>query len=419
MPTYVAKLRKTSGETEEKLLTVPDETLLGEYLSRLDGFVVGCTPYDDEPETLAPTVAMTVQTTVPVTQTKSSGRGNASELLAFTWYLQTMVAAGIPLARALGVIQGQLESASWHRVIGQVISQLEKGESFADSLKRHPKFFPEHFVHLIDVGEISGNLDRVLTDLAAHGEKQLETRSQIKSALAYPLVLLTACGGVCVFLVAVVLPRISKIFTRLELDLPWITQMLLGVSAALRSGLPLILSAIAAATIGGFLALRTPTGRQLWHTALLRCPGFGMFYKKVLMSRFCRTLALLLQSGVPLLVSLELARAGLGNQVLEQFIADVERELQEGASLGEELARSPHIPDIVSTMVSVGEESGQLSHMFANVSRFYERDVDRTVKALPKILEPLIIVFMTAIVGLIGASVFIPLAQIPQGFGPK
>ncbi|MCI0652779.1 MAG: type II secretion system F family protein [Planctomycetes bacterium] len=413
MPTYLAKVRRSDGATEEQLLTVPSESKLPEFLARVDGFVIECRQHQSrtigEPRTV-------VRPTHPAAGTQSS---RTRDLVAFTWYLHTMMHAGVPLIRGLQVVQGQLGDPQWSRVLNGVIGTLEKGESFADSLQRFPRFFPKHYVHLIDVGEVSGNLDKVLEDLARYGEKQMETRSQIRGALAYPTVLVTACTAVTIFLISFVLPRIAKVFVQLKMELPWVTNALLTLGTTLRAYLPALAIGGAVAAVAGLCALRVRASRRVFDRFLLTCPVIGPLYTKLVLARFCQTLALLQSSGVSLLVSLELARTGLRNIPLEEFMQGVEANLKEGAPLGKELARSPHVPPMVSTMVSVGEESGSLGDMLGNVARFYDRDVERTIRVLPKILEPLIIVLMTVVVGLIAASIFIPLAEIPRGFGPR
>ncbi len=412
MPTYMAKIRKPTGETADQLVSVPSDSQLGEFLARIDGCVLAVTPFQ------ARGADDSRRVTTASAQTDTRSRSRLSDLVLFTWHLHTLLQAGVPLVRALHVVQGEMEQAAWSKVLGRVIAQLEKGESFADSLRKFPRFFPDQFTHLIDVGEVSGNLDKVLHELATHGEKQLETRSQIGSALAYPLVLIGACGGVVLFLVSFVLPRIAGVFANMKMELPWITRTLLAIGEGMRSRLWLGVF-IAGALAAGFVMLtRVPATRRWLDRALITLPGAGMLARKVILARFCRTLALLQRSGVSLLVSLSLARHGLRNMPLEEFFERVERQVSDGAPLGKELARSPYIPTMVSTMVTVGEESGQLSQMFGHVARFYERDVERTVRLLPKILEPLIIVVMTAVVGVIAASIFIPLARLPQGFIP-
>lgn len=417
MPTYLTKVRKDSGETVTQLIAVPQEDQLGEYLSKVDGFVVDCSEYDDRSVTLN-TGQFTGNHTISQPKTKLRRlRSKPTEIVTFSWYLHTLVSAGVPLARGLSIVKTQLESPDWEEAISRVIAALERGEAFGDSMKKIQGFFPSHFIHLVEVGELAGNLDEVLKELAIYYEKQLESKSRVKGALAYPAMLIGACTVVIFFLVAFVLPRIAKMFVNMQIELPWITSALMSLSGVLRTYFPLILFGLAASAAAFMVARKTPQGKRFLHTLYLRLPLFGTLYRKFLMARFCQTLSVLQRSGVSLLVSLNLSKQGLENVVLEDFFSTVERNLQEGASLGDQMSRSPYVPEMVSSMISVGEETGQLTEMLKNVSRFYERDIDQTVRTIPKLIEPTVIVAMTGIVGLLAASVFIPLSKLTKGIG--
>lgn len=415
MPVYRTKIRKHTGETVEQNLVVPRESQLGEYLSKTDGFVLDCVqiPNPSPPPLEAPSSSAAVKDLGKM----RSLRSNPRDLLSFTWYIFTLASAGVPLARALEIIQRQMEPPEWKTVIGHIISCLERGESLADSMKQFPRFFPSQYVHMVDVGEVSGNMTLVLEDLAKHYEKQLDSRARVKSALAYPALLMGACLLVIFFLIAFILPRIAKMFVKVGSELPWVTEALLTLSGFLRGHVPHLAVLAAALVAACLVAGKTPKGRVTLAILKLRTPLFGTLYQKFLLGNFCQTLALLQRSGVSLLVSLRLSRQGVPNVVLEEFLAVVEKNLQEGASLGEELGRSPFVPAMVSSMIAVGEETGQLAEMLAKVSYFYEREIDQFTRTIPKIIEPLVIVLMTGVVGLIAASVFVPLSKLAKGFG--
>ncbi|MGE3163695.1 MAG: type II secretion system F family protein [Planctomycetota bacterium] len=415
MPVYRTKVRKHTGETVEQTLVVPRESQLGEYLARTDGFVLDCVPLANPTSPAAESSTSTVPARDP--RLHRSVRAHPSDLLSFTWYLFTLASAGVPLARALDIIQRQIDVPEWKLVIGHIISCLERGESLADSMRQFPRFFPTQYVHMVDVGEISGNMTLVLEDLAKHYERQLESRARVKSALAYPVLLMLACVVVIFFLIAFILPRIAKMFVKVGTELPWVTEALLTLSGFLRSHIPHLAVALGAAVALYGFASKTPRGRFVLAKIQLRAPLIGKLYQKFLIANFCQTLALLQRSGVSLLVSLRLSRQGVPNVVLEEFLAGVEKNLQEGSSLGEELARSPFVPTMVSSMITVGEETGQLAEMLAKVSYFYEREIEQFARTIPKIVEPAVIVLMTGVVGLLAASVFVPLSKLAKGFG--
>ncbi len=392
------------------MLTVPSEDQLSEYLSRIDGFVVDCTRHSGD--------SLESKTTSHAARAKvSTASVKYRELVTFSWYLYTLVEAGVPLLKALQVVSGQLEGDAWREVLTSVLEDLQRGESFGEALRKFPRCFPKQYVHMIEVGELSGQLDEVLQQLATYGEKQIDTRSRIKAALAYPAFLICSCAGVIVFLMLFVLPKVTKMFVRAKLELPAVTQVAMDASLFLRGNIIALSIGSVATVVGLVLWRRYPSGRHAWSMVALHFPCVGGLYRKYVLASYCRTLALLNRSGVSLMVSLEVARNGLGNTVLAKFFAGVETNLQEGEELGSELAKSPYIPDMVSSMVSVGEETGRLTDMLQNVTRFYERDIDQTIQLLPKIVEPIVIVVMSGVVALIAASVFLPLSKLTSGVG--
>ncbi|MEM7233360.1 MAG: type II secretion system F family protein [Planctomycetota bacterium] len=410
MPTYVTKVRYQDGTTGEQLLTVPSEAQLNDYLAKVDGFVVDYERYvEDDP---APKTVSVEDRRAP-----SKARVPYKELVSFSWYLYTLVEAGVPLLKALQVVAGQMESETWKSVLDQVTDDLQRGESLGESLRRFPRCFPKHYVHLVEVGEISGQLDRVLEQLALHGEKQIDTRGRIRSALAYPAFLLFSCVGVIGFLMVFVLPKVSKMFTRASLELPTVTRIAMGASTFMKENIILLMLGAVAGVTAIVVTRTRPAMQNFWSRVALNMPCLGMLYQKYIMANYCRTLALLNQAGVSILVSLEVARNGLNNTVLRDFFVTVEANLQEGESLGAELSKSAYVPEMVSSMIGVGEETGRLSDMLQNVTRFYERDIDQTIQILPKIVEPLVIVMMTGVVALIATSVFLPLSKLTAGIG--
>lgn len=416
MPTYVTKIRNEDGSTREKVLSVPDASQLSQYLSRLDGFVVECQPYE---EPISSEAAPTLVGPSAKVRSPQAARYRLSprDLVLFSWYLHTLLNAGVSLVKALQIVTNQLEEPTWKIVLPEVIASLERGESLADAFSRYPGCFPHHYLHLVEVGEVSGQLDPVLRELAIHGEKQLETRSKIRGALTYPAVLFFACSSVLTFLVAFVIPRIAKMFDNAKVELPIFTKVLVHGGQLLRDNIFWFLGALVVAALGVVIASRTPPGQLARSWIALHVPLFGKLYQKFVLAGYCRTLSLLHHSGVSLLVSLDLARQGVRNLLIRDFLGGVEKNLEEGAELGIELARCPYIPEMVSSMITVGEETGRLNDMLEKVTHFYERDIDQTVTLLPKLLEPIVIVTMTAVVGLIATSVFVPLSQLTSGIG--
>ncbi|MBI5015433.1 MAG: type II secretion system inner membrane protein GspF [Deltaproteobacteria bacterium] len=346
------------------------------------------------------------------------GRGiRTGELSLITRQLATLLGAGLPLVAALGALLEQVESERVRRVLSQVREGVNEGKAFHEALADQGRSFPDIFRNMVSAGEASGTLPLVLARLADFLEGSMVFRRKVQSALVYPILMGFLGTGILWFLLASVVPRVTRIFEDVQRALPLPTRVLLATSAALRSygWIALVMLAL------GLLALnrysKTPEGRLHLHGLVLKLPAFGRFRRLVAVSRFAKTLGTLLGSGVPLLTSLDIARAVLGNAVLEDAVADARIEVREGRSLRDALRASGQFPAAVVQMVGVGEESGALDQMLLKVAEAFEAQVEAAVVTLTSLLEPLMILAMGLAVGFVVLAVLLPIFEMSQFAG--
>ena len=341
-------------------------------------------------------------------------RPSASDIAIMTRQLATLVRAGVPLVDSVAALTEQVEKEQLQRVLTGVRESLNEGTSFAKSLAMHPKVFAPLYVNMVAAGEASGNLESVLERLADFMEGQARLKGKVMASLAYP-VLMAFIGTVLVgFLMVAVVPKVTAIFENLGQALPWYTSLLIFVSGVI-SGYWWLLLLCAGV---GYWWLRRwkskPQGQLKWDTLKLKLPLFGRLNLLVAVSRFTRTLATLLASGVQLLAAMEIGKNVLENARLEGVVKEAIGSIREGESIAEPLKRSGQFPPMVTHMIAVGERSGQLEQMLENVSRAYEADVETRVAALTSLLEPLMILIMGGVVGFIAMSILMPMVQMNE-----
>jgi len=340
------------------------------------------------------------------------GRISAEDLAIATRQLAVLVHAGIPLVEALTALVEQADKEKLKRVLGDVKQRVNEGASLGDALAAHPRVFGELYVNMIRAGEHSGALEIVLVRLADFTETQARLRSKILGTLAYPAAMMVIGSLVLGILFTVVIPRLTKIFQDTKATLPWMTRALIGFTSVVTQWWwALLLLAVAA--VWGFLRWRaSPAGRARWHRFVLTVPVFGRLARIIAIGRFARTLSTLLKSGVPLLVSMDIVKNVVGNVRLAEVIEQARDAIREGESIAAPLKRSGEFPPLVHHMVAVGERSGALEEMLANVASAYESQVETTVTALTSLLEPIMIVAMGGVVAFIVFSVLMPILQL-------
>lgn len=333
---------------------------------------------------------------------------NTKDLALFTRQFSTMLRSGISAVRCFSVLEEQTRNARFKEVIGTLRRDLEAGTSLSVSMARFPDVFSTLYQNMVAAGEVGGNLEEALDRLATFSEKDIALKGKIKNALTYPVILLVLAVGVVILLVTAVLPTFTSMLYELEVPIPLPTRITIAVSNVL-TGYWYILILI---VVGGLWLLRRyirkPQGKTNWDRFLMKLPVFGPLTQKTAISRFTRTLATLLQSGVPLLQALDVASRAVDNAVFGLEIQRIADGVREGNRMGALMAQSELFPPIVVQMTTAGEESGALEDLLTKVSGFYEQEVEYAVANLTATIEPVMLIFMGGIVGFILISLFLP-----------
>jgi general secretion pathway protein F len=331
-----------------------------------------------------------------------------------TRQLATLLKSGVPLVESLGALTEQLDKPDLKNAFTQSRDKINEGSSFADALRAHPTIFPVLYVNMVAAGEASGTLEAVLGRLAEFLEGQAKLKNKVTSALAYPAFMALMGIATVSIMMVVVVPKVTAIFEDFAQALPWYTQLLIFVSDIFSSYWWLLIML----TVGGVLGFRrwraTPKGRDRWDRFQLDAPLFGSLIMMVAVSRFSRTLATLLRSGVPLLNAMEITRNVLGNTELMRVIEEARVAIREGDSIAATLKRSGRMPPIVTHMIAVGERSGQLEEMLENVADSYDAQVEAKVQTLTSLLEPMLIVILGGMSGGIAFAILMPLMRINE-----
>jgi len=341
---------------------------------------------------------------------KKSEKISVRALETFTRLLSSLLAAGVPLSRALVILYKEASApaakAKWKEIHDSVVD----GMSLADSMAKSPDTFPRVYVAMVQAGETGGFLDLVLAQIADFHSREKELRSKVMTAMLYPSILLVLALGVLIFLLTFFIPRFQGIFKGFGASLPLPTQIVIGVSNVVRSyGLFVLLGLI----LGGFL-LRTwftsEKGRRIWERLILRAPVVGPLVGQFAMARFCRMLGTLLGAGVPLVHGLNVARKSIGNQILVDAVSDSIERVQQGGQLGASLANcSGLFPSSVLEMIAVAEESGRLDQELVRIALVTESDLDRELKTAVALMEPLMLFFIAGFIGTIFISMVLPI----------
>lgn len=347
---------------------------------------------------------------------KIPGFGNRVKLkdvAVFSRQFATMINSGLSLLRALNILTEQTESKELARIIGDIRDDVERGSSLSAALSKHPKAFSKLYVAMVRAGETGGVLDQVLVRLAETLEYQVALRQKVKSAMTYPVAVFVMVLLILTAMLVFVVPMFETLYAELGGVLPLPTRILLAVSGVVSKFWYIVFGL----GIGGGIALRryvaTEKGRHQFDALLLRAPVFGSLIHKIALSRFSRTLAVLMRSGVPILQSLEIVSETVGNSVMARAIIDVQKSVKEGESIAKPLeAHSRIFPPMVVQMMAVGEETGALDTMLSKIADFYDQEIEATVDALTSLIEPILIAVMGASVGTIVVALYMPMFNI-------
>lgn len=335
-------------------------------------------------------------------------------IAVLTRQLATLLRAGVQLSESLAALIDQAERQGLKRVLTDIKIQINEGLPFSQALARHPRFFPELYTNLVSAGEAAGNLEAVLFRLADFLEAQNKLRSKVMTALFYPLVMTVLGGGILIILMNTVVPKVTAMYADSGRALPINTQILIFISTAMTDYWWLLIPFV---VVGVYLVrrwLNSQNGRYKWDRIVLRLPIFGGLARMVAVSRFAKTLATMLASGVQLLRAMEIVKNVLGNSVLTKVVEEARESIREGESIAQPLRRSGEFPPVVCHMIAVGERSGQLETMLENVAAAYDVEVDMKIARLTTMLEPLMILFMGGTVGFVVFSILMPIMEMNE-----
>ena len=334
-----------------------------------------------------------------------------------TRQLSVLLRAGIPLVESLNALTDQIDHPEMKHAFTDTRDKVNEGTSFADALSAHPTVFPALFVNMVAAGEASGTLEAVLARLADFLDNQAKLQSKVSAALAYPGFMVVITFFILVLMMTVVVPKVTSVFEDFGQTLPWYTQLLIFMSNMMVDFWWLLFGLLGGGIYGFRRWLKTELGRARWDNFILKIPVLGTLLTMVAVSRFARTLATLLRSGVPVLQAMDITRKVLGNVELMAVIEEASKSVREGEGIAKPLRQSGRFPPIVTHMIAIGERTGQLEEMLENVAIAYDQQVDTQVTAFTSLLEPLIIVIMGGMVASIAFAILMPLLQINQFAG--
>ncbi len=336
------------------------------------------------------------------------------EMVIFSRQLATMINAGVPLVQSLDILSQQMENPTFQDVARKLKAAVEGGKSFSESLEEQKKYFSTLFINMVRAGESSGKLDEILDRLSSYMEKTSALIKKVKAALIYPAVVTSVALIITYAMFTFVIPKFAEIFSSLEAKLPYPTQLAISVSYFVRKNSIFLIGAIFVVATLVRMFIRTPVGKLWFDRALLSLPVVGPLFLKVAVSKFSRTLATLVKSGVPILTALEIVSKTAGNRQIEIIIDQVRASIKEGGGIAGPLSRSKYFPPMVTRMIAVGEETGEMEQMLAKIADFYDTQVDVAVSGITSLIEPLIIVFLGVVIGGIVIAMFLPILTLTQ-----
>jgi len=395
MSTFVYKVRDRRGKIFTGSIEGKNEGAVVSRLREMDYFI---TSISEKKQNLLFSKQITLFQRVKI-----------RDLTIFYRQFATMVNAGLTLVNSLDILIEQVENKALSRIIKVVKSDVEAGSTLADAMVRHPRVFSELYISMIRAGEIGGVLDEILNKIADLMEREFALRQKVKSAMAYPAFVAGAAVLLAIFMLTFILPQFVGVFAQFGGKLPALTQFFVTLTY-LFNKFWYIFFVVIAGLIFAFLAyIKTPNGKLNFDKFKLSAPIFGVINKKSAIARFTRILGTLIKSGVPILEALKVSSNAIGNQVISLAVINAKTKVKEGQSISSPLAASGVFPPMVTQMILVGEESGELEEMLIDVAKFYDQEVDRTVEKLTSIIEPLMMAFIALTVGTMIIAMYLPI----------
>lgn len=340
-----------------------------------------------------------------------------TDLVMFTRQLATMVGSGLALLEALEVLGEQAESKGMKMTCQKLVSEVRSGVDLSTAMESCPKAFEPLYVSMVRAGEVSGQMDTILVRLAEYLESANRLRSEIRSAMTYPVISLFLVLGITTFLMLGVVPGFRTVFESLDAELPAITKFTLNSADFLKEHWAIVFGGLFGSAVGVFMFKKTKKGAELFDKLALRVPIIGPLVRKIALARFSRTFATLIRSGVPIMATLDIVADTAGNQVVSQVVLDSRESVRSGNQLSEPLSKSKVFPPMVVRMIAIGERTGSLETLLEKIAEFYDQQVKSAVKSLTSLIEPILISVMGVIVGGVVMSVFLPILEVVGKLG--
>lgn len=337
------------------------------------------------------------------------------DLVTFTRLFATMIDAGLPLIQCLDILSNQQTNKNFAVVLKDIKNNVEQGATFSEALKRHPRVFDDLFTNLVHAGEVGGILDSIMSRLSIYLEKSQKLARQVRGAMVYPSVVIVIAMAVMAVMLVFVIPAFEGMFAEFgggAQNLPILTRALIAISKSFVTFLPFVVVGVIGLVVGVTYINKQPKGKRFFHKTFLGLPVMGPVLRKIAVSRFTRTLGTLLQSGVPILDALEICARTSGNVIIESGIMMVRQSISEGKNMAEPLAATGVFPDMVVQMIAVGEQTGALDQMLNKIADFYEEETDVAVSALTSALEPILMVGVGGMVGVVLVAMYLPIFSL-------
>ncbi len=345
-------------------------------------------------------------------------RVKTKDIIVFFRQFATLINAGLPIVQALAIIIDQTSNSSLKEIIGEIKKDVEAGKPLSEALAKHPRVFSPLSYNMVRAGEMGGVLDTILTRVAGYLESIEDIKERIASAMRYPIFVTFMAGGLTAALIFFILPQMKSLFAEsLHAELPALTQFMLNLSDFVRQGFYVILIIIGALVTAYYLLPRSPKGAYLLDNLKLKFPVLGKLFHKISLSRFARTLALLSNSGVPILDSLDMTGKTAQNRVIEKAVEEAKSSLKKGGTIAGPLREYWVFPPMMVSMISVGEQTGALNQMLNKISDFYDQEIENMVNSLASIIEPLLIGFLGVTVGIVVVAMYLPYFTMFQHIG--
>jgi type IV pilus assembly protein PilC len=395
MPQFEWKGRNAQGQMQTGTLVADNKDLVVSQLRR---------------QRIVPTVVKEKGKEIAVP--KFGGSVDSKTIAVFTRQFSVMIDAGLPLVQCLEILGSQQENKTFQRILLQVRQDVEAGSSVAEALRKHPKAFDNLYVNMVAAGEAGGILDTILQRLSLYIEKAVKLRGQVKSAMIYPVAVISIAGIVVTIILWKVIPTFAALFAGLGATLPLPTRVVIALSNFLGRYMVIIVPLIAATLYALKRYHETYNGARQIDGIVLKMPILGDVMRKIAVARFCRTLATLTASGVPILDGLEITAKTAGNTIIEDAIMATRKSVEEGKTISEPLRETDVFPSMVVQMIAVGEQTGALDTMLNKIADFYEDEVDAAVDGLMKLMEPVMISMLGGIIGGIVIAMYMPMFSL-------